>query len=162
MKKLIHMLSKGLHFVAQLILLAMMLVITFDVLARWLFDFPITGTYDFTQSGLSMVIFLGLSYTHYMKEHISIDFLIEKFSDKGQFIFNGAINLFIAVIMSLVTVKLIDNSQRLASSSTVTGDLNWPISVFAILAALGTAAFALIAAMSAVVYLQKVVTKNES
>ncbi|WP_096199452.1 TRAP transporter small permease [Bacillus sp. FJAT-45350] len=162
MKKLIHILSQGLHYVAQLILLAMMLMITFDVLGRWLFNLPVRGTYDFTQSGLSMVIFLGLAYTHLLKEHITIDFLVEKFPEKVQHIMNSAINFFIAGVMSLVTVQLWNNSQRLLNSNTVTGDLNWPIYLFAILAAIGTGVFALTAAMNAIAYVQKVVKKNES
>jgi TRAP-type C4-dicarboxylate transport system permease small subunit len=162
MKKLIHILSKGLHYVAQLILVAMMLMITFDVLARWLFNYPIRGTYDFTQSGLSMVIFLGLAYTHQLKEHISIEFLVDKFPKTVQYIMNGLINFFIAVVMGLTTYMLFQNAQRLYNSNTVTGDLNWPIYIFAIMASIGTAVFALTAAMNAIAYVQKVVNKDES
>lgn len=160
MKKLIHILSSGLHYVAQLILIAMMLMITFDVLGRWLFDFPVKGTYDFTQSGLSMVIFLGLAYTHQLKEHISIDFLVEKLPQAVQNIFDSAINFLIAGLMSLLAFHLWENSQRLYHSNTVTGDLNLPIYMFAILAAIGTAVFALTAAMNAIIYAQKVVKKK--
>ena len=162
MKKLIHILSSGLHFAAQLILIAMMLMITFDVLGRWLFNFPVKGTYDFTQSGLSMVIFLGLAYTHQVKEHISIDFLIDKLPQTSQNIINTAINILIAGLMSLLALQLWENSQRLYNSNTVTGDLNLPIYIFAILAAIGTAVFALTAAMNAIIYAKKVVKKNES
>ncbi|WP_088036023.1 TRAP transporter small permease [Evansella clarkii] len=162
MKKLVHILSSGLHLVAQLILIAMMLMITFDVVGRWLFNIPVTGTYDFTQSGLSMVIFLGLAYTHQVKEHITIDFLVEKFSDKTQTIFNSAVNFFIAGLMLLLTWQLWQNALRLYQSNTVTGDLNLPIFLFAILAAVGTFVFSLTAVMNGIIYAQKVGKNNES
>ncbi|PYZ94826.1 TRAP transporter permease DctQ [Salipaludibacillus keqinensis] len=162
MEKFIDSLSKGLHYVAQLILVAMMLMITADVLGRWIFNFPIKGTYDFTQSGLSMMIFLGLAYTHNVKEHISIDFLVEKFPEKVQNIMNSFINIFIAGIIGLLAFQLWGNSQRLFHSNTVTGDLNLPIYIFAIMATIGTTVFALTAVMNAIVYAQKVVSKNES
>lgn len=161
-EKLSTMLSKGLHSVAQLVLVAMMLVITFDVVARWLFDFAITGSYDFIQSGLSMVIFLGLAYTHVHKDHISIDFLVDKLTEKGQQIANIFIELFIAIVMFLTATQLWSNSQRLYQSNTVTGDLGIPIFLFAILAAVGTLAFAIVAVMNVIVNVQKVVKKNES
>lgn len=162
MEKLIDSLCKGLHYVAQLVLVAMMLMITVDVLGRWIFDFPIKGTYDFTQSGLSMVIFLGLAYTHQVREHISIDFLVEKFPEKIQNILNSIINIFIAGIIILLAFQLWENSQRLFHSNTVTGDLNLPIYIFAIMATIGTTVFALTAVMNAIVYAKKVVSKNES
>jgi TRAP-type C4-dicarboxylate transport system permease small subunit len=160
MERMINKLNKGLHYVAQLILVAMMLMITFDVLSRWIFNFPIIGTYDFTQSGLSMVIFLGLAYTHQLKEHISIDLIVEKLPKKIQSICNSVINLFIAGLMSVLALQLLHNARRLHDSNTVTGDLNLPIYLFAILAAFGTFVFALTAVMNGIVYLQKVVKEE--
>ncbi|MDQ0162889.1 TRAP transporter small permease [Bacillus alveayuensis] len=162
MEKIIHMLSKGLHYVAQLILALMMFMVTFDVLGRWLFHRPIKGTVDFTELGLCIVIFLGLAYTHLQNEHITVDFIVEKFPKKIQWIFESVINLLIAGLMVLVAWSLLENSQRLLNSNTVTGDLGLPVYVFAILAAIGAVVFALTALLYTIDYAQKVVKDHES
>lgn len=162
MKKIVFSLSKGLHYVAQLILAIMMILITFDVLGRWLFSKPIKGTVDLTELGLSMVIFLSLAYTHVRKEHISVDFLVEKLSQKVQRIFDIVINIIIAGLMLLMAWSLYGNVQRLNSSNTISGDLGLPIYIFAILAVIGAIAFALIAIVWAIDDTKKVVNKDES
>lgn len=162
MEKLIHLLSKGLLNVAQLILALMMFMVTFDVLGRWLFNSPIKGTVDFTELGLSMVIFLGLAYTHLQKEHITVDFIVEKFPNKIQYMIESVINLLISGLMALVAWSLFQNSQRLLSSNTITGDLGLPVYVFVILAAIGTVVFALTALLYTIDYAKKVVKNNES
>jgi len=162
MKKVVFSLSKGLHIVAQIILAMMMLLVTFDVLGRWLFNTPIKGTVDFTEVGLSMVVFLSLAYTHVLKEHISVDFLVETLPQKVQWIFDLVINVLIAGLMLLVAWSIFGNAQRLQSSNTITGDLGMPIYLFAILAAIGSAIFAFVAIVWVIHYTKKVVNKDES
>lgn len=162
MEKIITLLSKGLHAIAQLILLAMMFIITFDILGRWLFNLPIKGTFDFTQLGLSMVIFLSLAYTHIANEHITIDFLIDKLPYSIQQIVNSLINLVMTLLLGLLTWNLWGNSQRLLQSNTVTGDLKLPVYMFAMMAAVGAAVFALTSLLKAVLYLKKVGHNRES
>ncbi|MBM4763077.1 TRAP transporter small permease [Bacillus sp. B15-48] len=162
MEKVVLLLSKGLHAIAQVILLAMTVIITFDILGRWLFNLPIKGTFDFTQIGLSMVIFLGIAYTHAVNEHITIDFIMDKFPKRVQMLFNSLVNFVITGLLGLLTWNLWGNAQRLLQSNTVTGDLGLPVYIFAIIATIGTAVFALTALLKAVLYLQKVGNKDES
>ncbi|WP_138417620.1 TRAP transporter small permease [Aquibacillus sediminis] len=162
MEKLIDMLSKGLHYVAQFVLFIMAIIVTVDVFSRWMFNKPITGTVDITELGLSMVIFLSLAYTHVKKEHITIDFIVEKFPKRIQLVFDSIINLVIAVLIGLVAWSLFGNAERLYASDTVTGDLRLPIYLFAILAAISITVFALTALLRAITEAQKVVKNDES
>lgn len=162
MENVIHKLSKWLHNIAELILLVIMLWITFDVLGRWLFHHPIKGTVDFTELGLSMVVFLSLAYTHLHNVHVTIDFIVEKFPEKIQWIFEGAINVVIACVMCVVAWSLWLNSQRLLQSNTITADLYLPVYLFVILAAIGTIVFALAAISHTITYTKKVLQSNNS
>lgn len=153
---------KWLHNIAEFILLLMMLWITFDVLGRWLFNHPIKGTVDFTELGLSMVVFLSLAYTHLHKVHVTIDFVVERFSEKIQCIFEGVINVVIAAVLCIVAWSLWSNAGRLLRSNTVTADLYLPVYIFVIIAAIGTVIFALSAVKHAITYTKKFLQSNKS
>jgi TRAP-type C4-dicarboxylate transport system permease small subunit len=69
-------LEKGLNWASSLALLGMMFLVTADVGSRYLFNSPITGTLEFTEFAMIVIIYLGLAYTQFLKAHIKIDFLI--------------------------------------------------------------------------------------
>jgi TRAP-type C4-dicarboxylate transport system permease small subunit len=162
MEGMIEKVTKWLHNIAEVILLLIMLWITFDVLGRWIFNKPITGTVDFTELGLSMVVFLSLAYTHLHNVNVTIDFVVEKFSEKVQWIFECVINVIITVVLSIVAWSLLMNAQRLLNSNTVTADLFLPVYLFVIIAAIGTALFALSAISHVVTYSKKIIQSNKS
>lgn len=156
MLKSVQTVSKGLHYVAQITLSLMMFMITFDVLARWLFKKPITGSVDFTSLSLLVVIFLNVSYTHLKKRHITIDFFVDLFSKKTQLIIESVVNFIIALFMAVLSLSLLSYAGRLFSSNTVTPDLRFPMYMFAILAGIGTVTFVLVAIVHIINDLKKV------
>ena len=58
MEKLVVKLNEGLVYVAKGITMLMVLLITLDVLGRWIFNQPITGSVELVGFGLSMVTIL--------------------------------------------------------------------------------------------------------
>ncbi|KKE77705.1 TRAP transporter small permease [Bacilli bacterium] len=156
MEELITKLNNGLQYVAQIILLIMVFLVTFDVLGRWLFNQPITGAVEVTELGLSMVIFLSIAYTHLKEEHVSIDFVVAKFPEKVQWVVEGIINLLITALMLLMSLSLFWYAQRFFTSGTVTGDLGLPIYIFAGVAGIGASIFALTGLLLAIKYFRRV------
>nr|WP_245347596.1 TRAP transporter small permease [Oceanobacillus polygoni] len=148
--------NTGLLYVAQVVLIIMVFLVTADVLGRWLFSQPITGAVELTELGLSMVIFLSIAYTHLKEEHISIDFLVERLPEKVQWIVEALINLIIMVLMVLMALSLFWYAERLFTSGTVTGDLGLPIYLFAGVSGIGAIVFALTAILLALKYVAKV------
>lgn len=73
-------LERGLNYISSAALLAMMLLVSSDVIARYLFNSPITGTLEFTEFGMIVIIFFGLAYTQFLKAHIKVDFLTVRLS----------------------------------------------------------------------------------
>ncbi|WP_171051760.1 TRAP transporter small permease [Alteribacter natronophilus] len=161
-EKVIHEFSKGLHLVSQVILLGMMFIVTFDVIGRAFFSQPIRGTFELTELGLALVVFFSLSYTELSKEHISIDFIMEKFPQSVQYYFNIVINFLVMALMGLVAWQLWENSRRLMNANATTGDLRLPIYIFLMLAVVGTIAFMLTALLNVVRSIQKVGKSHES
>ena len=160
MERFVYWASKGLHLVAQLLLFFMVVLGTFDVTGRYLFNHPIKGSVDMMELAMTIVIFFSIAYTHWKREHISIDFLVERLPLRVQRIFDSAINLLITILMVLMSWSIFDNAQRLLRSNTVSPDVGLPVYVFAFLATVGTIVFALIALFYAVDFMLKAVKKS--
>lgn len=162
MEKWIEKFSNGLHWISRLILFLMAFLVTFDVCGRYFFKQPITGAVELTGYGLSLLIFLSLAVTHLHKEHVTIDFLVEKLPEKVQWIFESVINLVIALLLIAISASIFWYAIRLYTSNTITGDLGIPISIFAFISTIGGLVFALTALLFFVKSLQKAVKKDES
>src|SRR5690625_279633 len=144
MNKLVYNISKIMSFIAHIILLFIMFLVTFDVFGRYFFNKPIKGTFELTEIGLALIVFFGLAITHWHKEHVDIDFLIEKLTRKSKLIVDAIINAVIAVSIFLVTWKMVEYAQRVGASNTITGDLRLPVSIFIVIGAIGMFVFGLV------------------
>lgn len=78
MERGIQAVSAYLGRVAMAILLVQVLVVTYDVTARYVFDRPLMGSAEITQLLLVGIIFLGLGYATLTDSHIRMSFLVNK------------------------------------------------------------------------------------
>jgi TRAP-type C4-dicarboxylate transport system permease small subunit len=65
----------GLGVAASAILLAMMLLTTVDVVARYAFNRPLRGAFEVTELLLLVLIFAGLPLVSFTNEHAVMDFI---------------------------------------------------------------------------------------
>ena len=64
-----------LGFCAAVILFVLMLITFADVVARYLFNFPIRGAFEITELMLLVLIFAGLPLVSHADEHVTMDFI---------------------------------------------------------------------------------------
>jgi TRAP-type C4-dicarboxylate transport system permease small subunit len=83
--------EKGLHgtknaFMAfgMSLLFLLMLIGTIDVILRYLFNAPIEGTVEIGKIILMCMVVLGWAHTQAAKSHVTVDFLVSKFSPRAQ------------------------------------------------------------------------------
>jgi TRAP-type C4-dicarboxylate transport system permease small subunit len=60
---------------SAVILFAMMLLTFADVVARYLFNFPLRGAFEITELMLLVLIFAGLPLVSHADEHVTMDFI---------------------------------------------------------------------------------------
>jgi TRAP-type C4-dicarboxylate transport system permease small subunit len=60
---------------ASVILVCMMLLTFVDVVARYLFNFPLRGGFEVTELMLLVLIFAGLPLVSHADEHVTMDFI---------------------------------------------------------------------------------------
>jgi TRAP-type C4-dicarboxylate transport system permease small subunit len=65
----------ALGIAASVILLALMLITFADVVARYLFNFPLRGAFEITELMLLVLIFAGLPLVSHADEHVTMDFI---------------------------------------------------------------------------------------
>ncbi len=85
-----------------LVLFLMMLLITFDVIGRYFFSHPITGTLEITEFLMVFVVFMSISCVQQRKGHIRVQILTRHLSHRGRIVFD-----IIAHVIGLVFFLLI-------------------------------------------------------
>ncbi|MBW1737118.1 MAG: TRAP transporter large permease subunit [Deltaproteobacteria bacterium] len=124
----------GIFFLAM-----MMLVTTVDVFSRFLFNMPVTGSIEITGFLLVATIMLGIPYAASKKQHVTIDILTSKLSEKSYRALNS-ITLLVALILFAVMVwRSIDYAMLMHKMNRVTAVLRIPIAAFILIVAFGFA-----------------------
>lgn len=59
-----------------LMIFALVLLATSNILGRWLFDLPVNGYIDWVEQAMAFIAFLGLAFTQRLGGHIRMDMLI--------------------------------------------------------------------------------------
>lgn len=73
----------SLVIVAGFIVLALMIVVTADVIMRSLFNTPLPNSYEYMELGLVFIVYLGAAQVQREKRHIAIDTLIKALPPRG-------------------------------------------------------------------------------
>jgi len=72
------------NFVGVYLILFLMFLITADVLGRYLFSFPILGTYDAGQNLMVFIVFFCLAYAKKMGSHVRVTSVVQLLSERNQ------------------------------------------------------------------------------
>ena len=131
--------TRYINGVGVFFLAIMMLVTTVDVLSRFFFNLPITGSIEITSFLLVLTILLGIPYAAARKQHVTIDILISQFPDRMRLVVNN-ITLFLAINLFVVLVwRSIEYALLMNNLNRVTAVLRMPISPFILVVAFGFA-----------------------
>jgi tripartite ATP-independent transporter DctM subunit len=135
--------SRIMNSVGGVVLAAMMFLTAADVLLRYIFNRPITASYEFTQLMLSIVIIFSLAYVTIRREHIRIDFFISKFPAKFQTWVNCITTIIGILALVLISWQSFRYGLMLKEGGDTTAILLIPLWPFAWILAFGIAIFAM-------------------
>lgn len=89
--------------ICMFVLIPMMLLTSFDVLARFFFNNPVSGSVEISSYFMAILILTGLAYTHQVKGQIFVELLVKRlpyFFQHSLNIFTGLLSLFIIVLLT--------------------------------------------------------------
>jgi TRAP-type C4-dicarboxylate transport system permease small subunit len=158
--------NKWLHWIAMVLLLALMFMTVGDVIGRYMVGIipgfgPIPGTFELTEFMLAMAVLTAIGHTQMRRGHISIDLVIERFSPRVRAIIDCLTDFFSLTIFVLVTWQTFKYAHLLYTSNDVSAILRLPVYPVLIVAGIGCFTFCLAMLSTFLQSLLKVV-KNES
>lgn len=157
---LFNKLSSIQMLISNIMLIFMMSIISFDVIGRNFFGKPLSGTFEMTELASAMLVFFALAMTHQYKEHISIDFAVEKLPVRAKNILNGLVEFVIFLVVIIMAKQVMSNASRVMDRNITTTDLGLQIYPFLYIATFGLGIFALVALFSAIKYWALAVKKS--
>lgn len=127
--------SKGLEWFMIIIFALLVLDVLFQVFSRYILGTSFTWTEEFARFSLIWMTILGAAYLNGKKEHLSMDFIYEKFSEKNKkkvsVLLEVLVFLFAAIVMVIGGLNLVYTTLHLGQLS---GTLRIPLGyVYAIL-----------------------------
>lgn len=115
---------RALALASGFILLFVMVYTVADVVMRYVFNRPFSGSVEVTEFSMSLIIFLALPYTGWVGAHIAVD-LFEKYLDRPQLRFLPAFLAFIgAALFALIAWRVM--LETLATLNQTSNMLRMP------------------------------------
>ena len=138
-EKSIHKISSMFSWLSVIVLILMMLFIAVDIIGRYLFMRPITGSIDFIVVMMVFAVFPCFAHVTALGRHVRTDIIFNFFSTRGQGaidIINSACSIFIiGLITWQLGLRAID--MILNPPGIRTDYFQWPQFPFIALAAVG-------------------------
>jgi len=96
--------SKAINSAGGFVLLLMMFLTAMDVLLRYIFNRPISGSYEITEYMMAIVVSSGLAYCAVVKGHVVVDLIISRFPSRVQAILNS-VHLLVSFALFVVITR---------------------------------------------------------
>jgi len=105
---------------ASAILLAMMLLTFVDVVARYLFNFPLRGGFEVTELMLLVLIFAGLPLVSHADEHVTMDFIDRMLPPRALPVLIRAVHALVAAVFFFLTWQVLIKAGRISAYGDTT------------------------------------------
>jgi TRAP-type transport system small permease protein len=112
------------------ILLCMMLLTFVDVVARYLFNFPLRGGFEITELMLLVLIFAGLPLVSHADEHVTMDFIDRMLPPRFVVLVVRAAHALCAAVMFFLTWQVWIKAGRIAGYGDTTDVIKIPVGPF--------------------------------
>jgi TRAP-type C4-dicarboxylate transport system permease small subunit len=113
-----------------------------DVVLRYGFNRPFSGSLEFTEFSMVLIVFLAIAYTGWTGGHIAVD-LFEKVLDRPALRFLPSLLSFIAALLFAMIAWRV-TVETVTTISQTSNMLRWPHYPFRFTVAFGSAMFALV------------------
>jgi TRAP-type C4-dicarboxylate transport system permease small subunit len=124
--KIINSVSRVLNDISGVSLALVVVVVTYNTIARRTFVGPFLGTYEFASylTGISMA--LALAWNQLKRVNIEVDLVIGRLSKRGRAIISCIINPIAIILFLVVTWSLFQYGFETMENKEVSWTMNWP------------------------------------
>jgi len=126
--KIISAVNQWMASISVVIIFIMMVSISADVALRFLADSPIVGVVELNRTLLVVVVFFTIGYAQVRKQHINVEFIINKLSRRRKTLIMVLNTTLALVVIALITYGAIKTAYiSTAEGEYEVGLLNYPI-----------------------------------
>ncbi|MBW1767244.1 MAG: TRAP transporter small permease [Deltaproteobacteria bacterium] len=151
--------ARVLNTIAAGFLAAMMVLTGVDVFLRYIFNRPVTGSYEMTEFMMPIVIAFGLAYCALEKGHVSVQLVTSKLPERAQVVMHIFANLVFLAVFILITWQTLLRAKGMFDTGQTSIVLYIPVFPFVLAVAIGSAALCLVVLRDLFTYLSQVVRK---
>jgi TRAP-type C4-dicarboxylate transport system permease small subunit len=144
LEKAVYPIGRFLHRFAQVILALMVLLTVIDVCLRYIFNNPITGSYELTEFMMAVLVFASVGFTQSVKDHVSVDLVITKLPGRVRALLEAITCLFAFGLFALAAWRNVLHTETTWERHDVSAELFIPVSPFVLFVALGLAVLSLV------------------
>jgi TRAP-type C4-dicarboxylate transport system permease small subunit len=131
MEKLLNGIEKLLTFVAAMACFVLMLLTTWDTLARYILNKPVTGAFEISTNYLLVaLVFLAMAYGYCQGVHVRVDFLVVHLPKQVKLLVDHLVQVISLLYIAALVVATTQHALRVHSSHTVMSSLEmipmWP------------------------------------
>jgi len=117
--------------IASSVILFLMMLLTFvDVVARYLFNFPLRGGFEVTELMLLVLIFAGLPLVSHADEHVTMDFIDRLLPEAGRRLLVRLVHAVCAAVMFFLTWQVWIKARTIAGYGDTTDVLKITVGPF--------------------------------
>jgi TRAP-type C4-dicarboxylate transport system permease small subunit len=141
------------------VLVALMAYTVLDVIMRYVFNRPFSGSLEITEFAMAIIVFLGIAYCGWVGGHVAVD-IFERPLDNPKLRFIPAILLFISALL-FAAIAWLTALDAIGASQRISNMMRWPHWPFQSVVAFGSAMYAAVLAVQAVQQLRLMLGKDK-
>ncbi|MEZ5657379.1 MAG: TRAP transporter small permease [Burkholderiaceae bacterium] len=127
------------HVIAMICFVAIMVLVSVDVILRNLLGTSITGTLEISEFLQGIAVFLGLAMTFRRGSHIAADLIVDRLSKRTQARLDLLTNLISLAVFGLMTWAMFKIALAPGAAREISELLELPTQPFKVVAGLGVA-----------------------
>jgi TRAP-type C4-dicarboxylate transport system permease small subunit len=104
-EKSVKLISDVFMYISMTSLSIMMLLGIVDVVARYMFDRPLTGTFEIFEILLPAAVIFGFAYTQWVKGHVRVELFYALFPARLQAVVDIFITIWALILFALIAWK---------------------------------------------------------
>lgn len=109
------------------LLVAMVLLTTVDVIGRYFFDHPLQGAFELTELAMGAMIFASLPLVTLRRQHVTVDLLAHALPRRAARLQALLVDLVVAVCTGAIAWQLARKAQHLQEAHETTATLGIPV-----------------------------------
>ena len=143
-EKIVNKASYWINWIAGIGLVAMLALITCDIIGNKVFKSPLPGAIEFVGFLGVVVIACSIAYTQVIHGHIEVEFLVRRLSKKAQNIVTCVVSVLGIALFTVLAWRSVDYGLKLQASGEVSMTQEIPFYPFVHVIALCCALVALV------------------